>query len=443
MKRIGDILTRHKTPVAVQDDVTYKQVTIRTNYKGVVLRGTKMGSEIGTKNQWRVSAGQFILSRIDARNGAFGIIPKELEGAIVTTDFLAFDINEDEVEREFFNVFLQSPVFLDACIKASRGNTNRKRIEEDFFLAFELNLPPLPQQRHLITKINKARSSIAIANREITDQETLLAKLKQAILHEAIQGRLTADWRAVNLEVEPASQLLHHIQAEKDRLIAEKKISKEKPLPTITPEEAPFEIPKGWVWCRMGEAGIFQRGKSKHRPRNDPRLFEGGNIPFVQTGDVARSKHKGFRIDTCSSYYNEAGLSQSRLWPPGTMCITIAANIAETGFLTFPACIPDSVVTFTPVVSGKSPEFLRMFIELTRTAIEKFAPATAQKNINLQIINELALPFPPLAEQAAIVERVEALMTTCQALEAEIEQARSHAAQLLQAVLKEAFTPTS
>ena len=76
MERIGDILTRHKTPVAVQDDVAYKQVTIRTNYKGVVLRDTKMGSEIGTKNQWRVSADQFILSRIDARNGAFGISRK-------------------------------------------------------------------------------------------------------------------------------------------------------------------------------------------------------------------------------------------------------------------------------------------------------------------------------------------------------------------------------
>ncbi len=442
MKRIGDILTRHKTPVTVQDDIAYKQVTIRTNYKGVVLRGAKMGSEIGTKNQWRVSAGQFILSRIDARNGAFGIIPKELEGAIVTNDFLAFDVNEDEVEREFFNVFLQSPVFLDACIKASRGNTNRKRIEEDFFLAFELNLPPLPQQRHLITKISKARSSITVANREITHQESILAKLKQAILQEAIQGKLTADWRTANPDVEPAGRLIHRIQTEKARLIAEKKFRKEKPLPEITPEEAPFEIPKGWVWCRMGEAGIFRRGKSKHRPRNDPRLFEGGNIPFVQTGDVARSKHKGFRIDTCSGYYNEVGLSQSRLWPSGTMCITISANIAETGFLTFPACIPDSVVTFTPVVSGKSPEFLRMFIELTRTAIEKFAPATAQKNINLQIINELALPLPPLAEQTVIVERVEALTTTCQALETEIERARSHATQLLQTVLKEAFMPS-
>ena len=443
MKRIGDILSRNKTPVVVEGGTSYKQVTIRTNYKGVVLRGTQDGSTILTKNQFAVSAGQFILSRIDARNGAFGIIPEELEGAIVTNDFLAFDINEDEVEREFFNVFLQSPVFLEACIKASRGNTNRKRVDEDFFLNYEVNLPPLPEQHDLIKQINKGRTKLALAQHENTHQQSLLAKLKQAILQEAIQGKLTTDWRAAHPDVEPASQLLQRIQAEKARLIAAKKLRPEKPLPKITPAEIPFEIPKGWEWCRMGEAGVFQRGKSKHRPRNDPRLFENGDIPFVQTGDVARSKRNGFMIETSTGYYNEIGLAQSRLWADGTMCVTIAANIAETGFLTFPACIPDSVVAFTPAVEGKTPQFLRMFIELTRTAIEQFAPATAQKNINLEIINELMLPLPPLAEQAAIVERVEALMTTCRALEAEIEHARTHAAHLLQAVLKEAFAPAT
>jgi type I restriction enzyme S subunit len=125
------------------------------------------------------------------------------------------------------------------------------------------------------------------------------------------------------------------------------------------------------------------------------------------------------------------------------MCITIAANIAETGFLTFLACIPDSVVAFTPAVEEKTPKFLRMFIDLTRTAIEKFAPATAQKNINVEIIGELMLPLPALAEQAVIVERVEALMTKCRALEVEIEHCRTHVAHLLQAVLKEAFAPVS
>ena len=269
MKRIGDILTRNKTPVVVKDGTSYKQVTIRTNYKGVVLRGSQDGSTTLTKNQFAVSVGQFILSRIDARNGAFGIVPEELEGAIVTNDFLAFDINEDEVEREFFNVFLQSPIFLEACIKASRGNTNRKRVEENFFLNYKVNLPPLREQHELIKQINQGRASIDITQREITHQENLLAKLQQAILQEAIQGKLTADWRAAHPQAEPASQLLHRIQAEKARLIADKQLRPEKPLPRITPEEIPFEIPKTWAWCRMGEAGIFQRGKSKHRPRND------------------------------------------------------------------------------------------------------------------------------------------------------------------------------
>ena len=160
MKHIGDILTRNKTPVLVEDDINYKQVTIRTNYKGVVLRGTQDGSTIGTKNQFCVSAGQFILSRIDARNGAFGIIPEELE---------------------FFNVFLQSPIFLEACIRASRGNTNRKRVEEDFFLNYEVNLPLRREQRQLIKRINKGRSGISTAQREIKHQEVLLPSCRRRL----------------------------------------------------------------------------------------------------------------------------------------------------------------------------------------------------------------------------------------------------------------------
>jgi type I restriction enzyme S subunit len=443
MKRIGDLLTRHKKPVDVQDDVIYKQVTIRTNYKGVVLRGTQSGAAILTKSQWRVSADQFILSRIDARNGAFGIIPPELEGAIVTNDFLAFDINEAEVEREFFNVFLQSPLFLEACIKASRGNTNRKRVDEDFFLNFPVNLPPISEQHRLIAKINRARAALATAEQEIAHQEDLVVKLKQAILQEAITGRLTAGWRAAQADVEPASQLLARIRAEKARLVAAKKLRPEKSLPPIPETEIPFAIPKGWEWCRLGQSGILKRGKSKHRPRNDERLFENGTVPFVQTGDVAQSKHTGFLIGTNSGQYNAFGVSQSQLWPAGTMCITIAANIAETGFLTKPACVPDSVVTYTSPAGSDAPRYVRMFIELTRTMIEKFAPATAQKNINLEILNELMLPLPPLREQTEIVKRVEGLMERCRELEAEIERSRAQAAALLQAVLREAFAPAT
>jgi len=168
MKRIGDILTRNKTPVVVKDGTSYRQVTIRTNYKGVVLRGSQDGSTILTKNQFAVSAGQFILGRIDARNGAFGIVPEELEGAIVTNDFLAFDINEDEVEREFFNVFLQSPIFLKACIKASRGNTNRKRVEAA-----------------IVARVEALLTSCRMLAAEIAQTRTHAAHLLQAVLKEA------------------------------------------------------------------------------------------------------------------------------------------------------------------------------------------------------------------------------------------------------------------
>jgi len=446
MKRIGDILTRHKTPVAVEDEVTYKQVTIRTNYKGVVVRGTQTGVTIGTKNQWRVSADQFILSRIDARNGAFGIIPAELEGAIVTNDFLAFDINEDEVEREFFNVFLQSPVFLDACIKASRGNTNRKRVDEDFFLNFKVNLPPLPEQHDLIKKINKSRASVEIAQQEITHQETLLTKLKQAILQEAISGKLTADWRAAHPDVEPASQLLKRIQVEKARLIAAKKLRKEKLLPKITAAEIPFEIPGGWEWCRLGEAirlmngGSFESGDfRKGEGVKCIKITNAGVSEFVETDDT-------LPIGFAKSYAKYQVFS-------GDLILALTRPYIATG-LKISRC-PDSyngallnqrVAAIRPIEELLNSDYAFLFLcsdFVLRGYQAEFDSKGQQPNLKSEHVTHLRLALPPLSEQAAIVERVEALMEHCRALAAEIEHTRTDAAHLLQAVLKEAFAPAA
>ncbi len=185
---------------------------------------------------------------------------------------------------------------------------------------------------------------------------------------------------------------------------------------------------------------FFERGKSKRRPRNDKRLFENGTYPFVQTGDVAQSKKTGFLIKTCTSYYNDVGLAQSRMWPTGTLCITIAANIAETGFLTFDACFPDSVVGFTPLSNKSLSKYVNNYLCLSKTEIEKYAPATAQKNINLGIINQLLFPLPPEEEQKIIVTKVDRLLTYCDQLEQQIMQSQITAEQLMQAVLREAFT---
>jgi type I restriction enzyme S subunit len=433
-KRIGDYLT--ESGIEISAPSAERRIRVRLNAEGIEKRPLIAETE-GATRYFQRKAGQFIYGKQNLHKGAFGVVPPELDGFESSSDLPAFDV-ADGLRPKWLEYFLKQGNFYKSLVAIAKGAAT-KRIQPEALFAVELPVPSTKEQDEIIKRMDLCALEHTRLVHEITHQKSLVAKLKQAILQEAVQGKLTADWRVTHLDVEPASQLLQRIQAEKAHLIAVKKLRPEKPLPKITPAEIPFEIPKGWEWCRMGEAGVFQRGKSKHRPRNDPRLFEDGDIPFVQTGDVARSKRNGFMIETSTGYYNEFGLAQSRLWPDGTMCITIAANIAETGFLTFPACIPDSVVAFTPAVEGKTPQFLRMFIELTRTAIEQFAPATAQKNINLEIINELMLPLPPLAEQAAIVERVEALMTTCRALEAEIEHARTHATNLLQAVLKEAF----
>lgn len=195
------------------------------------------------------------------------------------------------------------------------------------------------------------------------------------------------------------------------------------------------DIPDEWTWMRLADIGKLDRGKSRHRPRNAPHLY-GGNYPFIQTGDVARSDG---RITTHSQTYSEAGLAQSRLWPAGTVCITIAANIADSALLTYPACFPDSIVGFTVNEAVSTPEYVELFVRTARADLSQFAPATAQKNINLEILRDVAVPTPPLPEQHEIVRRVEALLRLADAIERRVAATTARAEKLMQAVLAKAF----
>ena len=266
-----------------------------------------------------------------------------------------------------------------------------------------------------------------------------IKKLRESILQLAVQGRLTATWRRQNLNVEPASVLLNRIMKEKERLIKEEKIKKENPMPPIAEEDIPYELPEGWEWCRMQEIGLLQRGKSKHRPRNDVKLFKNGHYPLVQTGDVSTAKKNGGIINTHGSEYNDFGLAQSKIWPSGTLCITIAANIAETGFLGYDSCFPDSVVGFTSLDDEVLSKYVQIFISVTKSDLERYAPSTAQKNINLGILYELKFPLPPLTEQQAIVSIVEQLMQFCDALEKQIAVSKEKEENLMQAIIHHAL----
>lgn len=153
--KIGKFLKKSLEKIDVCGDEEYRQVTVKLNCNGVILRGIKKGDEIGTKKQFIAHKGQFILSRIDARNGAFGIVPYELDGAIVTGDFPLFDFDHTVVDAHFFNYFIRSNQLLEACKRASKGTTNRQRLKESLFLSFEVSLPSLEDQKQIVEKLVK------------------------------------------------------------------------------------------------------------------------------------------------------------------------------------------------------------------------------------------------------------------------------------------------
>jgi type I restriction enzyme, S subunit len=166
----------------------------------------------------------------------------------------------------------------------------------------------------------------------------------------------------------------------------------------------PVANPKVWSVEKFGDVGTLDRGISKHRPRNAPELL-GGDHPLVQTGEV--SNCDGY-IRSYTHTYSDIGLRQSKMWPAGTLCITIAANIAKTGILTFDACFPDSVVGFR-ADDPATVEYVRVWLSFLQKALEDSAPESAQKNINLAILRGQNIPLPPLALQQTFATRIQAI----------------------------------
>ena len=191
-----------------------------------------------------------------------------------------------------------------------------------------------------------------------------------------------------------------------------------------------------WVEKTLKEmAKEFGRGKSKHRPRNADFLY-GGQYPFVQTGDIRNSDHL---ITKYSQTYSEEGLAQSKLWPEGTVCITIAANIAETGILNFDACFPDSVIGMIPDPEKSIGGYIEYLLQFFKVELQRQGKGSAQDNINLGTFKDQTFPFAPVNQQQAIVEKLDALSEETKALEAIYERKQSALAELKQSLLQKAF----
>lgn len=186
----------------------------------------------------------------------------------------------------------------------------------------------------------------------------------------------------------------------------------------------------------LAEAAItFGRGKSRHRPRNAPFLY-GGNYPFVQTGDIRNSSGT---VTTFSQTYSEHGLAQSKLWPAGTICITIAANIAETAVLGFDACFPDSIIGMVVKPEVTFPEYVEFMLRYFAAELKELGKGSAQDNINLATFEAATFPFPDIGTQVEVVEKLTRLTDATSQLVATYDAKLQCLDALRQSLLQKAF----
>ena len=362
-----------------------------------------------------------------------------------------FRMVADHTDPRYVEAFLQTEQARSAIDKMKTGGSDSGlNLTHDRFRQLLIPVAPLPTQRRIVAEIEKQFTRLEAGVAALKRVQASLKRYRAAVLKSACEGKLvpteaelarkkarkegSIPMKNAAPDFESGTMLLQRILVERRAKWQGRGNYKEPATPDAT-KLGP--LPEGWTWATMPQLGELNRGKSKHRPRDDPRLY-GGPYPFIQTGDIRKS---GGTIREHTQTYSEFGLQQSRLWPEGTLCITIAANIAETGLLRFASCFPDSVVGFNHDGSPATTRYVEFFIRTAKEKLAQFAPATAQKNINLDVLQKVAIPLPPLAEQKRIMAEVERRLSVVEELEAVVSANLQRATRLRQSVLQHTFAP--
>lgn len=264
----------------------------------------------------------------------------------------------------------------------------------------------------------------------LSDQLTQLENLNQAILQEAVQGKLVNQ----DQKDEPASELLKRIKAEKA-----KSGKKEKPLPPIKPEEIPFEIPENWVWCRLGELFDIERGSSP-RPKGDPRYFSKVKTPFhwITISDMTAYAQDKPLSDT-REFLTELGTKHSRYVTTKDIIIVASGSAGRTSLLGIEGYIYDGLMSVKNIPDESMKHFLFYLFKIFEANMMKLATGATWQNINTDILKNQPVPVPPLSEQKRIVAEIEKQLAKTKQLKEHIIANQQATEQLLKALLHEAF----
>lgn len=309
---------------------------------------------------------------------------------------------------DFIRVIFNSEFYRNH-IRTKVQGMNINNVRSEHITEFLVPIPPLAEQKRIVAKIEelmpmveeygKAEEQLTKLNAEFPE------KLRKSILQQAVQGKLTERDPAD----EPASELIKRIKKEKEALMKSGKIKKEKPLPEITEDEKPFDIPDTWEWVRLGELGETQTGTT---PSTKNPAFFGNDIPFIKPADIY-ADHINYENEGLSF----AGSEQGRIISKNSiMMVCIGGSIGKTYYNDRSVCCNQQINTITPIFCSVKYVWLAMSSNYFRCELQKEATGTATPIINKSLWSNIVIPLPPLAEQERIVARVEELLAVCDGL---------------------------
>jgi len=409
LEKIGNLITRYKKRIQISNEEEYKRVKIRLYNKGILIRDKVNGSEIKTKTQFLVKSGQFIMSRIDARNGAFGIVPVELEGAIITQDFLTFDINTEKILPEFFLLLTFSKNFRELCQKTSSGTTGRQRININDFLNFKLPIPLLSIQK----KISQ-RYENTIKEAEVLEQRIVLLKKK------------VSNFLLKELKLKIPNQII----TKKYQLqFIDFNITNRWGVDYLTSQNSAFFINEGKYPVKKVADFLesFQYGlseKSSKEPIGVPMLrmnniFE-GNLKLNKLKYLSKlndATRKKFKLDKGDLLFNRTNSKE---------LVGKTAVFNEDDEFTFASYLIRLKLNNNMVDT----EYINYLFnsKISRFQIDLISrKVLGQANINSQELKEFIFPIPPLQKQKLIVKTISNLKNEIDSLKAQANLNRTTA----------------
>ncbi len=390
-----------------------------------------------------VEPGDLVISGINVSKGALAVYHGD-EPITATIHYSSYAFDERQIDIDYFKRFVRSQSFVQALKDQVKGGI-KTEIKPKHFLPLEIHLPDIESQKEIVSFFKGIENEMDDLSGEITHQQSFLKQLHQQILQDAIEGKLTAKWRDKHPELisgdNHASKLLEKIKAEKERLIKEGRIKKDKPLAPIGNAEKPFDLPAGWAWSKLGDVIL-------HLPRNGYSPKEVARETSIKSLKLGATTYGKFNPREFKYIADEIP-EDSVFWlEPEDILIQRSNSLDYVGV--------------SAIYTGKSKEFiypdLMMKIKIMRPLsvnliynflssplIRDYFRSRAKGSqqtmpkINQGVVINASLPIPPIDEQSAIVERVGKLMGMIDKLEKQVSERKEQSEMLMQSVLREAF----